>query len=127
MAQQSGDQAAIKLVELLYLRDHGPEAGYPRIIAFLEAAPGWPLYETLMKRAEIALYENHEPANVVSAHFAGRKPATPQGALALARMAYAAGDQPQGKALLRQAWGDCDVDSNSRRQDHCGIRFSPYR
>ena len=62
LAHQSGDGAAIKFVELLYLRDHGPEAGYARIMAFLDAAPNWPLAETLLKRAEKALYDNKEPA-----------------------------------------------------------------
>ena len=72
MASQSGDQAAVKLVELLFLRDHGAQAGYERIFAFLNAAPKWPLTDTLMKRAEQALYENNQNANVVLQHFNDR-------------------------------------------------------
>ena len=45
-AQRSGDAAAVKLVELIYLRDHPNDAGYPRIINFLETAPNWPLTES---------------------------------------------------------------------------------
>ena len=110
MAKQSGDQAAIKFVELLYLRDHGPEAGYARIMAFINAAPNWPLAETLMKRAEKALYDNKESSAAVSSHFLNRKALTPYGSLALARAAYASGDGEEGKAKLRDAWGSADVD-----------------
>ncbi len=111
LAKQSGDEAAVKFVELLYLRDHGPEAGYARIMAFLDAAPNWPLAETLLKRAEKALYDNKEPAAVVSAHFENRKALTPYGLLAQARAAYAQADVPQGKVKLREAWGDADIDA----------------
>src|SRR2546421_8961244 len=38
-AKQSRDDAAIKLVELIYLRDHPNEAGYARIMDFLNVAP----------------------------------------------------------------------------------------
>src|SRR3954466_15386393 len=42
LAQQADDPAASKLVELIYLRDNWKAAGYRRIMAFLDAAPGWP-------------------------------------------------------------------------------------
>ena len=111
LAKQSGDQAAIKLVELLYLREHGPEAGYARIMAFVNAAPNWPLAETLMKRAEKALYDNKEPSATILAHFQNRKTLTPYGSLALARAAYASGDAEEGKAKLRDTWGSADIDA----------------
>ncbi|MEP6828064.1 MAG: lytic transglycosylase domain-containing protein [Aestuariivirga sp.] len=110
LAKQSGDQAAIKLVELLYLRQHGPEAGYARIMAFINSAPNWPLAETLMKRAEKALYDNKESPATILAHFQNRKTLTPYGSLALARAAYASGDAGEGKAQLRDAWGSADID-----------------
>ena len=111
LAKRSGDSAAIKFVELFYLRDHGTEAGYARIMAFLAAAPDWPLAETLMKRAEQALYENKESAEMVAAHFVDRKPVTPYGALALSRMATANGDAPAARNWLRQAWIDPNTDA----------------
>jgi soluble lytic murein transglycosylase len=111
MAKRSGDQAAVKLVELLYLRDHGPEAGYPRIEAFLNAAPVWPLTDTLNKRAEQALYEHSEAPDMVLGHFGNRKPVTPYGSLALARVGYSTGDAAMGKKWLRHAWGNADVDA----------------
>jgi soluble lytic murein transglycosylase len=112
LAKRSGDGAAVKFVELLYLRDHGPEAGYVRIMAFLEAAPMWPLSETLMKRAEQALYENKEVPATITGHFAQRKPLTPFGALALSRAANAQGDTVQGKAWLHKAWSDPTIDAD---------------
>ncbi|WP_196502588.1 lytic transglycosylase domain-containing protein [Aestuariivirga litoralis] len=110
LAQQSGDSAAIKLVELFYLKDHGSEAGYDRVMAFVNGAPDWPLNETLLRRAEKALYDNSESPAVVSQHFAARKPATAYGALVMARLAYASGDGASGKAWLSKAWADPDVD-----------------
>ena len=65
LASRSGDGAAMKLVELLYLRDSPNEAGYQRIMAFLDAAPNWPLAEGLLKRAERSLYVNNEPPDLV--------------------------------------------------------------
>ena len=83
LAKRSGDEAAIKLVELLYLSDHPNDAGYQRIMAFLDAAPNWPLAESLLKRAERSLYVNEEPQQLILDHFAKRKPVTPEGSLAL--------------------------------------------
>ena len=82
-AQKSGDAAAIKLVELIYLRDHPNDAGYQRIMDFLDAAPKWPLTESLLKRAERSLYVNAEPADLIIAHFNKRQPTTAEGSLAL--------------------------------------------
>jgi soluble lytic murein transglycosylase len=110
MARRSGDQAAVKLVELLYLRDHGPEAGFPRIIAFLDAAPKWPLTETLLKRAEQALYETPNDTQTAISYFATRKPQTPTGLLALARANYANGNAAKGKSFLSEAWNNTNVD-----------------
>jgi soluble lytic murein transglycosylase len=110
-ARQSGDEAAIKLVELFYLRDHWDEAGYGRIMAFLNVAPKWPLTETLQKRAEQALYKNGEPAQVVLGHFNKRKPVTPEGMLALARAQTAAGNSDEARAWLRRAWNLPDVSA----------------
>jgi len=65
LAQQSGDPVAVKLVEFIYLRNNWREAGYSRIMAFLNAAPQWPLSETLLKRAEQSLYIGRASAETV--------------------------------------------------------------
>jgi soluble lytic murein transglycosylase len=110
-AQRSGDQAAVKLVELFYLRDHWRDAGYGRIMAFLNAAPNWPLTETLNKQAERALYGEGQSATVIMAHFANRKPATPEGMLALARAHLAQGNGGEGQRWLTRAWLSSDMDA----------------
>jgi soluble lytic murein transglycosylase len=110
LAASSGDPAATKLVELLFLRDKGAKAGYGRIMSFLEAAPKWPLTETLLKRAEQALYESGDRSGQVLEHFSKRKPQTSYGNLALARAAYAAGDSETGHAALVRAWNNATMD-----------------
>lgn len=111
LAERSGDLAAVKLVEFLYLRDHWKDAGYARVMAFLDAAPKWPLAETFMKRAEQALFVNREAPARVLAHFEKRKPVSPEGRLALARALFATGETEQGLKQLRQAWADPTVDA----------------
>ena len=111
LAAQSGDSAAVKLVELIFLRDHGAQAGYQRIHDFLNAAPKWPLTETLLKRAEQALYENSQSPDTVLQYFQTREPATAYGMLALARANYSAGNAVKGKVWLRKAWANADVDA----------------
>jgi soluble lytic murein transglycosylase len=109
-AEQSHDQAAIKLVELIYLRDHPNDAGYGRIMDFVNSAPLWPLTDSLIKRAERTLYYNNEPKELILAHFAKRKPVTDEGALALARAKLATGDRDGAATLVRQVWSDPDLD-----------------
>ncbi len=111
LAQRSGDEAAIKLVELLYLRDHWDDAGYGRIMNFLNAAPKWPLSETLMKRAEQSLYKNRESADRVLAHFAKRQPVSTEGRLALARANIASGNTQAARDLVKKVWNDPAVDA----------------
>ena len=115
MAVRSGDPAAIKLVELLYLRQHWKDAGYARIMDFLVAAPKWPLTETLLKRAEQSLYANNEPTNLILAHFAKREPVTNDGRLALARANLATGNQQEAHALVQKVWSDPDLEAASEK------------
>lgn len=115
-AERSKDPAAAKLVELIYLRDQSKEAGYARIMNFLDAAPNWPLSEALIKRAERTLYTNNEPAAVILGHFANRKPQTPEGALALARAMLAKGDAATAALLVRGAWNDPNLDADLEKQ-----------
>ena len=110
-AQRSGDGAAIKLVELLYLRKHPNDAGYRRIMDFIDAAPNWPLSITLTKRAELSLYINKEPPSLVMAHFAKRKPVMPEGSLALARALLANGDKAGARQHVRNVWLNGDISA----------------
>jgi soluble lytic murein transglycosylase len=110
LAKNSGDPAAIKLVELLYLKDQGQRASYSRIMSFLSNAPKWPLSESLLKRAEQSMFLNGASPETVRAHFVTRKPLTAEGMFALAKAKISIGDASEGKALLRAAWGRSDFD-----------------
>ncbi|MBM3520544.1 MAG: lytic transglycosylase domain-containing protein, partial [Alphaproteobacteria bacterium] len=110
-AARSGDEAAIKLVELIYLRDRPKDAGHGRIMDFLVSAPGWPLQESLLKRAERALYANKEPAPAILDHFAKRKPLTAEGQLALARAKLAGGDREGAARLITNVWTDPETEA----------------
>lgn len=105
-ARRSGDPAAVKLVELYYLRNHPKDAGYGRIMDFIVHAPNWPLAETLLKRAELAMYANGEPAQIVLGHFGNRKPLTGEGRLALARAHLQTGDKAAARTWVQRVWHD---------------------
>ncbi|WP_421695373.1 transglycosylase SLT domain-containing protein [Aestuariivirga sp.] len=115
-AQRSGDVAAIKLVELIYLRDHPNDAGYQRILAFLDSAPNWPLSEALLKRAERSLYVNNESPELILNHFAKRKPVTDQGSLALARALLATGDKDGARRQVQKVWADPELTAEFEKQ-----------
>lgn len=110
-AARSEDPAAIKLVELLYLKDHWKDAGYPRVMRFLGQANKWPLSETLRKNAEVLLWTHNEEPVVVLEHFGESKPATVEGQLALARATLKIGNKAEAAKLLRQAWLSPEIDT----------------
>ena len=116
LAAQSGDQAAIKLVELIYLRDHGKDVGFQRIRDFQTAAPKWPLTETMAKRAEQALFQNTEQPNLVIGYFKDRVPLTAEGHAALARAYFSAGQDDEGKKSLRRAWAKTDMEGDVEKR-----------
>lgn len=116
LASRSGDGAAMKLVELLYLRDRPNEAGYQRIMAFLDAAPNWPLAEGLIKRAERSLYVNDEPAELVLGHFKRHQPRTAQGSLAYARALLAEGDKRAALKYVQNAYYNPGIPSELEKQ-----------
>ncbi|WP_119274314.1 transglycosylase SLT domain-containing protein [Taklimakanibacter deserti] len=116
LAQRSGDPAAAKLVELIYLRNNWKEAGYRRIMAFLDAAPQWPSSETLLKRAEQSLYVSRAPAQTVLAHFEKRKPLTAEGTLALARAQLETGNTDAARRSVRRVWLNETLDAATERQ-----------
>lgn len=111
-AERSGDGAAIKLVELLYLKDHGKDVGFQRVRDFQAAAPKWPLSETLKKRAEQALLQNPEAPQTVASYFADNEALTAEGHAAHARALYQLGQTEAAKAALRRAWMKTDMEGD---------------
>ena len=116
LARRSRDHAAMNLVELLYLRGSPNDAGYQRIMSFLDAAPNWPLAEGLLKRAERSLYVNNEPPELVLGHFKKRPPTTVQGSLAYARALLAEGDRQTALKYVRSAYYNPDIPSELEKQ-----------
>jgi soluble lytic murein transglycosylase len=116
LAGQSGDQAAIKLVELIYLRDHGKDVGFQRIRDFQAAAPKWPLSETMAKRAEQALFQNAEDPSRVIGYFKDRLPLTAEGHAALARAYFSAGQDDEARKSLRLAWAKTDMEGEVEKR-----------
>ncbi|MGE3873309.1 MAG: transglycosylase SLT domain-containing protein [Parvibaculaceae bacterium] len=115
-AERSRDPAAAKLIELIYLRNNWKEAGYRRIMAFLDAAPQWPLSETLLKRAELSLYVSRAPTETILAHFSKRKPLTAAGTLALARAQLESGNTDAARRSVRRVWLNETLDPAMERQ-----------
>ena len=115
-ADRSGDAAAIKLVELLYLKDHGKDVGFQRIRDFQSAAPKWPLAETLKKRAEQSLFQNPESAETVVAYFDKNETLTAEGHAAHARALYQLGRNDEAKTELRRGWMKTDMDADVEKR-----------
>jgi soluble lytic murein transglycosylase len=115
-AARSGDDAAIKLVELLYLKDHGQNVGFQRIRDFQASAPKWPLSETMAKRAEQTLLLNPEAPETVINYFANTETLTAEGHAALARALYQTGQTDAAKSALRKAWMRTDMDADIERR-----------
>ncbi len=115
-AMQSQDAATIKYVEFLYLKEQWNEAGYSRVMRFLEASPRWPLSETFQKNAERLLFVNRISPATVKAHFADRTPLTAEGQLALARAELALGNRGAAKSALMKAWVGGVLDAQIERQ-----------
>ena len=105
LAERSGDpgrgQARRTHLSARQLEGSGLSAA---IMAFLNAAPQWPLAETLLKRAEQSLYVNRASTQTVLAHFEKRKPLTSEGTLALARAQLASGNTDAARRSVRRVW-----------------------
>jgi soluble lytic murein transglycosylase len=116
LASRSGDDAAVKLVEMLYLRDHGKNVGFQRIRDFQAAAPKWPLAETLKKRAEQALFQNPEAPEIVISYFENNETLTAEGHAAHARALYQIGQNDAAKSQLRRAWMKVDIEGDIEKK-----------
>jgi soluble lytic murein transglycosylase len=116
LAARSGDDAAVKLVEMLYLRDHGKDVGFQRIRDFQSAAPKWPLAETLKKRAEQALFQNPEAPETVITYFDSIETLTAEGHAAHARALYQIGQNDAAKSQLRRAWMKVDMEGDVEKR-----------
>lgn len=115
-AERSNDSAAVKLVELIYLRDQGGRVGFQRIRDFQAAAPKWPLSDTLKKRAEQNLFLNSEPAETVVNYFSSTEALSAEGHAAHARALYQLGQADEAKRALRRAWMMTDMEGDTEKR-----------
>jgi soluble lytic murein transglycosylase len=98
------DPAARALAEWVAIRTAPRSVGYGRIVRFLETYPNWPSNPALRRLAEEALYLDGVETSTVRAFFAGRKPLTDEGKVALARARLESGDRAGASALIRDAY-----------------------
>ncbi len=115
-ADRSGDLVAVKLVELIFLRDQGGKVGFQRIRDFQAAAPKWPLSDTLKKRAEQNLLLIPEPANVVVDYFEKFEALTAEGHAAHARALFQLGRTDDARQALRLGWMKTDMEAAAEKQ-----------
>lgn len=115
LAQDSRDPAAVKLVEWLNVTENWKAVGYDRIMAFIAVNPQWPSIELLNQRAEWLLYSGSPDPDRVIKHFAGRKPASAEGRIALARALIARGDKKAATAHIVAAWYDVPLSAAAKR------------
>jgi soluble lytic murein transglycosylase len=116
LAERSGNAAAVKLVEWLYLKDTGSKANHSRLVNFINRNPDWPHVQALARAAERSLYKNrYSPAEILG-YFADRKPETAEGMLALARAKRATGDNEGAKLWAGRGWRLTEADAGIERQ-----------
>jgi hypothetical protein len=92
-ASRTGDQAAMKTVEWLYIRKNPKDAGPERIMNFVAANPSWPASRALTRAAEARLADRNTPMETVARHFNRFTPISAWGQVAFARLALARGDR----------------------------------
>ncbi|MGJ3264004.1 MAG: hypothetical protein ACFE0R_12295 [Salinarimonas sp.] len=105
-----GDPAARVAGEWLAIRA-GAVRDFERLAAFLSDNPGWPETGVARRRAEGALFETRARPEVVIAFFAGERPSTGEGAIALARAFRADGAEADARTLARGTWRDARLST----------------
>jgi soluble lytic murein transglycosylase len=115
LARQSGDRAAVKLVEWLNVTENWKAVGYDRIMAFMTANPDWPRQALLERRAEWLLFAGKPSREQVLKHFEAREPVSSEGRIALARALQAGGETKRAAALIAEAWNHPQLSDAAKR------------
>ena len=104
-ARLAGQPALTRtLVEWLYLKAKPKEAGFRRLVAFIDRKPNWPSLSKLRRSAEKRLFENRADSGTVLAYFKRHRPLSGYGMAALARAYLAGGDRKSAAKWIRRAW-----------------------
>ncbi len=116
LASKSGDQAALKTVEWLYLRKNPNDSGPERIMNFVAANPGWPLSKSMTRTAEALLARPDTPIELVARHFNRFTVVSSSGHVAMARLALARGDKATAAKSIQAAWIDPELPSSMEKE-----------
>ncbi|KQT88567.1 lytic transglycosylase [Aurantimonas sp. Leaf443] len=73
---------------------------------------GWPGLKTLRANSEKAIWREQRPAREVLQLFAGGAPASPEGAMALARAHIETGDARRARAVIARVWREERLDKD---------------
>ncbi|HXC55486.1 MAG TPA: lytic transglycosylase domain-containing protein [Rhizomicrobium sp.] len=103
LAGQGHDATAIRLITWRYLLDKNSGAAFADLDGFLRNNPNWPLRDTLLARAEVAMDANLAPAGVL-AWYGGRAPVTGLGMVRLGDAMLATGRVEAGRDMVRRGW-----------------------
>jgi soluble lytic murein transglycosylase len=116
VANSVGDPLARKLIEWVILRGDDAELPFQRYATFIANNPSWPSLTTFRRKAEAALWQDRADDATVLAFFAGTKPLSNKGKLALARSLLARGERAQAQAFVRDAWRTDALSRDLERQ-----------
>jgi len=103
IAQQGQDPLPRKILTWRAMTERNTRFGFDEISRFIAANPDWPRQHALRRSAERAIDETTKPADAL-AFFAGGKPLTTEGMIALGEALIATGRAQEGEAWLRRAW-----------------------
>ena len=103
LAAQGHDGTATRLVTWRYVLDKNSGASFAEIDGFLKNNPNWPLRDTILARAEVAMDPSAAPASVLS-WFGDRTPVTGLGMIRLGDAMLALGKTAAGRDMVRRGW-----------------------
>lgn len=103
LAAQGHDATATRLITWRYVLDKNSAAAFSDIDGFIRNNPNWPLRDTLLARAEVAMAADMAPAAVL-AWFGTRTPVTGLGMVRLGDAMLATGKPTAGRDMVRRGW-----------------------
>lgn len=103
---QISDPVAKKVVEWALIDTSGELLGYSQLAAANVSMADWPRYDARRAAGEASLERAGMPADVVLAFFGETRPATVQGAIALAGALEQRGREAEARELVRTWWRD---------------------
>ncbi|MEI9994001.1 MAG: transglycosylase SLT domain-containing protein [Rhizomicrobium sp.] len=103
LAGQGHDATATRLITWRYILDKNSGASFAEIDQFLKNNPAWPLRDTLLARAEVAMDPAMAPGAAL-AWFGDRTPVTGLGMVRLGDAMIALGKAGAGRAMVQRGW-----------------------